>query len=222
MRGETGDVGPQGQTGPVGYTGPAGRPARKAPPALSVTPGRRVGPAFVAIPVSRAHQVRPGWSATPGRAVRPAHKAPPALSATPGRRVGPGPRGETGAVGPVGDTGPQGRTGPVGITGAQGAAGQVGLGAAVVGDVHVYWPFRAGSGTTVDDMSASGSRPGELSASGVTWVHHSALGKTLSFDGSGDVGCAEDLAFFDTDLAFEAFFICDSYSAQARNVIFSA
>ena len=97
----------------------------------------------------------------------------------------------------------------------------MGLGAAVVGDVYVYWPFRAGSGSTVDDMSASGSRPGELSAAGVTWVHHSALGNTLSFDGSGDVRCGEDLAFFDTELSFEAFFICDSYSSRAQNGIFS-
>ena len=124
-------------------------------------------------------------------------------------------------MGPVGDTGPQGRTGPVGITGAQGTPGLVGLGAAVVGDVYVYWPFRAGSGSTVDDMSASGSRPGTLSAAGVTWVHNSALGNTLRFDGTGDVRCAEDVAFFDTELSFEAFFICDSYSSRAQNGIFS-
>ena len=29
------------------------------------------------------------------------------------------------------------------------------------------------------------------------------------------------LAFFDTELSFEAFIICDNYSAQAQNVIFS-
>ena len=78
-----------------------------------------------------------------------------------------------------------------------------------------------GFGSTVDDMSASGSRPGTLSAAGVTWVHHSALGNTLRFDGTGDVRCAEDVAFFDTELSFEAFFICDSYSSRAQNGIFS-
>ena len=132
--------------------------------------------------------------------------------------------GDTGVRGQTGETGQQGRTGvdgPRGNTGAKGADGLVGFGAAVVGDAALYWPFRTGSGSTVEDMSASGSRPGGLSASGVTWVDNGYLGKTLSFDGTGYVESAEDAAFFDTDLAFEAFIICDNYSAQAWNVIFS-
>ena len=70
-------------------------------------------------------------------------------------------------------------------------------------------------------MSANGSRPGELSASGVTWVNNGYLGKTLSFDGTGRVESAEDAAFFDTDFAFEAFIICDNFAAQTRNAILS-
>ena len=40
---------------------------------------------------------------------------------------------------------------------------------------------------TVEDMTTVGSRPGTLSAAGVTWVQNGTLGNTLSFGGTGSV-----------------------------------
>ena len=131
-----------------------------------------------------------------------------------------GARGETGAVGPVGDTGPQGRTGPVGITGAQGVAGQVGFGASVLGSsIYLYWPFRAGTGMTVEDMTTVGSRPGTLSAAGVTWVQNGTLGHTLSFGGTGSVRTDYQTGLLSGTLSFEAFIIGDNFAAQAINFV---
>ena len=129
-------------------------------------------------------------------------------------------RGETGAVGPVGDTGPQGRTGPVGITGARGVAGQVGFGASVLGSsIYLYWPFRAGTGMTVEDMTTVGSRPGTLSAAGVTWVQNGTLGHTLSFGGTGSVRTDYQTGMLSGTLSFEAFIIGDNFAAQAINFV---
>ena len=123
-------------------------------------------------------------------------------------------------MGPVGDTGPQGRTGPVGITGAQGAPGQVGFGASVLGSsIYLYWPFRAGTGMTVEDMTTVGSRPGTLSAAGVTWVQNGTLGHTLSFGGTGSVRTAYQTGLLSGTLSFEAFIIGDNFAAQAINFV---
>ena len=183
------------------------RPASVAPPALLATPGHRVAPAFVVRPASLVHQELPGRSATPGHA---------------------GETGVRGATGLVGDTGPQGKTGAAGVVGARGDTGAAGAagGGWVLGPSR--WVTSICTGRFAVDLvrlwttwQANGSRPGELSASGVTWVNNGYLGKTLSFDGTGRVESAEDAAFFDTDFAFEAFIICDNFAAQTRNAILS-
>ena len=225
--GPVGDTGLQGKTGPVGYTGPRGETGVRGETGAEGVRGNTGPVGYTGPRGDTGVQGSTGIVGDTGVQGRTGVRGETGVVGAPGA-TGPvgytGPRGDTGVRGQTGETGQQGRTGvdgPRGNTGAKGADGLVGFGAAVVGDAALYWPFRTGSGSTVEDMSASGSRPGGLSASGVTWVDNGYLGKTLSFDGTGYVESAEDAAFFDTDLAFEAFIICDNYSAQARNVIFS-
>ena len=189
-----GETGIKGATGPVGDTGLQGKTG--------------------AVGLHRA--------CTP---VKPACKAPPALSATPGRRVG---RGRSGALVHEARPAPwvrsallgQGRTGPVGTPAGTGAAGQVGFGASVLGSsIYLYWPFRAGTGMTVEDMTTVGSRPGTLSAAGVTWVQNGTLGHTLSFGGTGSVRTDYQTGILSGTLSFEAFIIGDNFAAQAINFV---